>query len=107
MATVESEFVLIPRKKDPDDWKQHIPMLYWLPRYKYELFWPDVIGGLTLGVMSVPQSMALAALAGVTEVHGLYVGMLGPMIYSIFGTSGQLQFSTIAITFSISHQQSL
>ena len=100
MTTFEEEFRLIPKKRDPDDWKLHIPILYWLPKYQCDLFWPDLIAGLTLGVMSVPQSMALAALAGVNEVQGLYVGMLGPMIYSIFGTSGQLQFSSIAITFS-------
>ena len=65
------------------------------------LLFPDLMAGITVGVMSIPQSMALAALAGVNEVHGLYVAMLAPMIYSIFGTSGQLQVSTIAITLSL------
>eukprot|EP01083_Nonionella_stella_P239504 838180_1 len=98
MATVDDPFQLIPNKNDIDDWKMHIPILYWLPKYKSHLLIPDLVAAITVGVMSIPQSMALAALAGVNEVHGLYVAMLGPLIYSIFGTSAQLQVSAIAIT---------
>ena len=91
---------LIPNCNDHDDWKVHIPILFWLPKYKSSLFWQDFLAGITVGIMSIPQGMALAGLAGLNEVHGLYVAMLAPVVYCLLGTSGQLQVTVIAITLS-------
>ena len=51
-STDEAPIKLIPDAEDSDEWKQFIPMLYWLPKYplKKALF-EDVVTGLTLGIM--------------------------------------------------------
>ena len=84
----ENAVQLIPSSSAMDDWKVHIPILFWLPKYKASLLLQDALAGLTVGIMSIPQGMALAALAGVNEVHGLYVAMLAPIVYCVLGTSG-------------------
>jgi sulfate permease, SulP family len=58
----------------------------------YERGWlrPDLIAGLTVGAMLVPQSMAYAELAGVPPTTGLYASLLAPVAYALVGTSRHL-----------------
>jgi sulfate permease, SulP family len=58
----------------------------------YRVGWlrPDVIAGLTVGAMLVPQSMAYAELAGVPAATGLYASLLAPVAYALTGTSRHL-----------------
>lgn len=58
----------------------------------YERRWirPDLVAGLTVGAMLVPQSMAYAELAGVPATTGLYSSFLAPVAYALFGTSRHL-----------------
>jgi sulfate permease, SulP family len=58
----------------------------------YRLAWlrPDVVAGLTVGAMLVPQSMAYAELAGVPAATGLYASLLAPIAYALTGTSRHL-----------------
>jgi sulfate permease, SulP family len=59
---------------------------------RYRLAWlrPDVLAGLTVGAMLVPQSMAYAELAGVPAATGLYASLLAPVAYALVGTSRHL-----------------
>lgn len=50
----------------------------------------DVAGGLTVGAMLVPQSMAYAELAGMPPVHGFYAVIGALVVYALFGTSRHL-----------------
>jgi sulfate permease, SulP family len=58
----------------------------------YERGWlrPDLVAGLTVGAMLVPQSMAYAELAGVPPTTGLYASLLAPVAYALVGTSRHL-----------------
>uniref|UniRef100_A0AC34FCU4 STAS domain-containing protein n=1 Tax=Panagrolaimus sp. ES5 TaxID=591445 RepID=A0AC34FCU4_9BILA len=65
-----------------------IPITKWLPRYNFkENIIYDILGGLTLGIMHVPQGIAYALLAHVQPVIGLYTSFFPPLFYMIFGTS--------------------
>jgi sulfate permease, SulP family len=61
-----------------------------LRRYQPRWLRPDLIAGLTVGAMLVPQSMAYAELAGVPAATGLYASLLAPVAYALAGTSRHL-----------------
>jgi sulfate permease, SulP family len=61
-----------------------------LRHYRWPWARPDLIAGLTVGAMLVPQSMAYAELAGVPAATGLYASLLAPVAYALFGTSRHL-----------------
>uniref|UniRef100_K3X516 STAS domain-containing protein n=1 Tax=Globisporangium ultimum (strain ATCC 200006 / CBS 805.95 / DAOM BR144) TaxID=431595 RepID=K3X516_GLOUD len=68
--------------------KQHIPILEWLPSYDLrEDLQYDIVAGVTVGMMIVPQEISLSTMMGVPPIYGLYTAALVPMIYPLFGTS--------------------
>ena len=74
------------------------PILYWLPHYPIRNYLRgDLISGLTVGVMIVPQAMGYATVAGVPQVNGLYTAMVPIFIYAAMGTSRQLSVGPVAI----------
>ncbi|KAK7482956.1 hypothetical protein BaRGS_00025856, partial [Batillaria attramentaria] len=58
----------------------------------------DVISGLTVGVMHIPQGMAFAALATLPPIVGLYVSFISSLVYFFIGGCRQASFGVIAIT---------
>ena len=75
-----------------------LPLLDWLPDYDRGALRHDVIAGLTVAVMLVPQNMAYAALAGMPPVTGLYASVVPLVVYALLGTSGSLAVGPVAIT---------
>lgn len=68
--------------------KQHVPILEWLPSYDIrEDLQFDLVSGITVGLMLVPQEVSLSAIMGVPPIYGLYTAAVVPMIYPLFGTS--------------------
>lgn len=61
-----------------------------LCRYRATWLRPDLLAGLTVGAMLVPQSMAYAELAGVPAATGLYASLLAPVAYALMGSSRHL-----------------
>ena len=61
-----------------------------LRRYDRRWLWPDVIGGLTVGAMLVPQSMGYAELAGMPPQYGFYAVIGALVVYAMVGTSRHL-----------------
>jgi MFS superfamily sulfate permease-like transporter len=59
---------------------------------RYERGWlrADIVGGLTVGAMLVPQSMAYAELAGLAPEYGFYAVMGALVVYALVGTSRHL-----------------
>jgi sulfate permease, SulP family len=72
-------------------------VLPWLRGYDRADLRADLIAGLTVAVMLVPQSMAYATLAGMPPVAGLYAATVPLVAYALLGTSGQLAFGPVAI----------
>lgn len=61
-----------------------------LRRYRREWLARDVITGLTVATLLVPQSMAYAELAGVEAQAGLYAAVGALLVYAVVGTSRHL-----------------
>ena len=83
--------------------KRFFPFIRWLP----ELGQPgvlraDVIAGLTVATILVPQAMAYAELAGLPPVYGLYAAFLPPAVAALFGSSRHLSTGPVAIASLIS-----
>ncbi|HIE55195.1 MAG TPA: sodium-independent anion transporter, partial [Chromatiaceae bacterium] len=57
----------------------------------------DLIAGVTVALVLVPQSMAYAQLAGLPPYFGLYASFLPPMVAAIFGSSRQLATGPVAV----------
>lgn len=68
--------------------RHHLPIIEWLPQYdKKEDFQYDLVAGITVGMMIVPEEISLSTMMGVPPIYGLYTAALVPMIYPLFGTS--------------------
>jgi high affinity sulfate transporter 1 len=70
--------------------KTHLPILTWLPHYNRAWLRPDLIAGLTVVALLVPEGMAYAELAGLPPQTAFYAAPAGLILYAIFGTSRQL-----------------
>lgn len=57
----------------------------------------DIIAGITVALVLIPQSMAYAQLAGLPAYYGLYAAFLPPMVAALFGSSRQLATGPVAI----------
>ncbi|XP_031484893.1 probable sulfate transporter 4.2 isoform X1 [Nymphaea colorata] len=75
-----------------------IPCIRWIRTYKWrEYLQVDLMAGLTVGIMLVPQAMSYAKLAGLQPIYGLYSGFVPIFIYAIFGSSRQLAIGPVAL----------
>jgi SulP family sulfate permease len=79
------------------DIRHYVPILEWLPNYKKKDLRGDLLAGLTVGVMLVPQGMAYGLLAGLPPIYGLYAGLIPLFFYAFFGTSRQLSVGPTAL----------
>ncbi|KAK7273101.1 hypothetical protein RIF29_14147 [Crotalaria pallida] len=74
------------------------PCARWIRTYKWkEYFQVDLMAGITVGVMLVPQSMSYAKLAGLRPIYGIYSGFVPLFVYAIFGSSRQLAVGPVAL----------
>ena len=58
----------------------------------------DLIAGITVSLVAIPQSLAYAQLAGVPAYFGLYAALIPTIIGAIFGSSRQLSTGPVAMT---------
>jgi high affinity sulfate transporter 1 len=80
---------------------RYVPITQWLPRYQRSFLGSDLLGGLAVWAVLVPQAVAYAALAGAPPEAGLATALAAGVLYAIFGTCRELDVgpsSTIAIT---------
>ncbi|CAL8112209.1 unnamed protein product [Orchesella dallaii] len=84
--------------------KKRLPIFTWLPIYNKTDLVSDLIAGITVGLTVVPQSMAYAAIAGLTPEYGLYSSYLGALIYVILGTTRQATIGPTAVMGLLTYQ---
>ena len=74
------------------------PFLPWIRSYDKDKFTRDLIAGLTVAAVLVPQSMAYALLAGMPPIYGLYASFLPVIVAALFGSSRFLATGPVAMT---------
>lgn len=68
----------------------NIPLLLSVKGYNKKSFKNDIVAGLVVTAIAVPEVMGIAALAGVPVQMGLYSAILAPAIFALFGVSRRL-----------------
>ena len=77
--------------------KKIFPILDWILKYKPEYFKNDLVAGITVAILLIPQGMAYALIAGLPPVYGLYAALTPQIVYTIMGTSRQLAVGPVAM----------
>jgi SulP family sulfate permease len=72
------------------------PFLRWFPMGKDSII-ADLIAGITVALVLIPQSMAYAQLAGLPAYYGLYAAFLPVLIAALWGSSSQLGTGPVAV----------
>jgi SulP family sulfate permease len=75
-----------------------IPILSWLPGYDRSWLTLDILAGLTLWGLVVPEAMAYAGIAGLPPQAGLYTLVAALLIYALLGTSRHLVVQATSAT---------
>jgi len=73
-----------------------LPFLRWFPLTQDKIR-ADLLAGVTVALILVPQSMAYAQLAGLPVVYGLYASFVPVIIASLWGSSSQLHTGPVAM----------
>jgi len=79
------------------NWRSYIPIVDVLRRYRAGDFSHDLVAGVILGVITVPQAVAYAFLAGLPAQAGLYACLLPMIMYAILGSSRELVVGPVAV----------
>ncbi|MCZ6890531.1 MAG: sulfate permease [Gammaproteobacteria bacterium] len=79
------------------NWPSYVPIVEVARDYRHEDFGHDVVAGIVVGVVTVPQAIAYAFLAGLPAQAGLYACLVPMVIYAVFGSSRQLVVGPVAI----------
>ncbi|KAJ4709730.1 Sulfate transporter 3.3 like [Melia azedarach] len=73
------------------------PILEWGPNYSLKLFKSDVISGLTIASLAIPQGISYAKLASLPPIVGLYSSFVPPLVYAVLGSSRDLAVGPVSI----------
>jgi high affinity sulfate transporter 1 len=90
-----------PETKRPSGLARYLPIVGWLPSYRGEWLRPDLVAGLTIVALLVPEGMAYAEMAGMPPQTVFYIAPVALVLHAIFSTSRHLIVtisSAIAVT---------
>jgi SulP family sulfate permease len=57
----------------------------------------DLVAGITVAILLIPQGMAYALIAGLPPIFGLYAALTPQIVYALMGTSRQLAVGPVAM----------
>ncbi|KAL4282042.1 hypothetical protein GQ457_03G041780 [Hibiscus cannabinus] len=77
--------------------KSFFPICQWGLEYSPQLFRSDIISGLTIASLAIPQGISYAKLANLPPIVGLYSSFVPPLIYSVLGSSRHLAVGPVSI----------
>ncbi|KAF4545002.1 sulfate anion transporter [Lasiodiplodia theobromae] len=81
--------------------KDLFPFWNWIFHYNLQWLTGDIIAGVTVGFVVVPQGMAYALLAKLSPEYGLYTSFVGFLLYWAFATSKDITIGTVAVMSTI------
>ncbi|XP_076940699.1 putative sulfate transporter 3.3 [Bidens hawaiensis] len=73
------------------------PILQWIPHYNLNLLKSDVVSGLTIASLAIPQGISYAKLANLPPIVGLYSSFVPPLVYAVLGSSKDLAVGPVSI----------
>ncbi|CAD5313524.1 unnamed protein product [Arabidopsis thaliana] len=73
------------------------PILQWCPEYSFSLLKSDVVSGLTIASLAIPQGISYAKLANLPPIVGLYSSFVPPLVYAVLGSSRDLAVGPVSI----------
>jgi SulP family sulfate permease len=79
-------------------WRRLFPFLSWWPQVNRGTLKDDLIAGLTVALVAIPQSLAYAQLSGVPAYYGLYAALIPVIVGALFGSSLILSTGPVAMT---------
>lgn len=74
-----------------------LPILQWGPNYNLNLLKSDIISGLTIASLAIPQGISYAKLANLPPIVGLYSSFVPPLVYAVLGSSKHLGVGPVSI----------
>ena len=77
--------------------KQYFPIFEWSKGYDRSALTDDLVAGVIVTIMLIPQSLAYALLAGLPPEMGLYAAILPLLAYALFGNSRTLAVGPVAV----------
>ncbi|KAF8582670.1 sulfate permease [Ramaria rubella] len=86
-----------PKRQAVNYVKSLFPIFGWIGRYNFGWATGDLIAGLTVGLVLVPQSMSYAKIANLAPQFGLYSSFVGVFIYCFFATSKDVSIGPVAV----------
>ncbi|KAM0952909.1 putative SLC26A/SulP transporter, STAS domain, sulfate anion transporter, STAS domain superfamily [Dioscorea sansibarensis] len=73
------------------------PILEWSKGYNLSKFKGDLIAGLTIASLCIPQDIGYAKLANLDPKYGLYSSFVPPLIYAVMGSSRDIAIGPVAV----------
>ncbi len=89
---------MTPFRADRSRFARSLPFFAWIGELRdRKVLRADLLAGITVALVLIPQSMAYAQLAGLPAYYGLYAAFLPPMVAALFGSSRQLATGPVAV----------
>ncbi|KAF2548155.1 hypothetical protein F2Q70_00020337 [Brassica cretica] len=73
------------------------PVFEWGLKYNLKMFRGDLIAGLTIASLCIPQDIGYAKLAGLNPKYGLYSSFVPPLVYAFMGSSRDIAIGPVAV----------
>ncbi|XAR53070.1 hypothetical protein NMG60_11021469 [Bertholletia excelsa] len=73
------------------------PILEWGRNYNLSKFKGDLIAGLTIASLCIPQDIGYAKLANLDPQYGLYTSFVPPLVYAFMGSSRDIAIGPVAV----------
>jgi sodium-independent sulfate anion transporter 11 len=86
-----------PKQKTFEYFDALFPFTKWILSYNSQWAIGDLIAGITVGMVVVPQSLSYATLAMLKPEFGLYSSFVGVVIYALFATSKDVTIGPVAV----------
>ncbi|KAJ6849386.1 putative sulfate transporter 3.3 [Iris pallida] len=74
-----------------------LPVLAWAPAYSLSDLKSDLVSGLTIASLAIPQGISYAKLANLPPIIGLYSSFVPPLVYAVLGSSRDLAVGPVSI----------